>query len=95
MARETTYTFARGHFAALCDQVIETREVLIIRRRGARDVALVAADELESLNETAHLLSSPTNAQRLLAALRRSRKKKLKPQPVSKLRRDFGLDTEV
>jgi antitoxin YefM len=32
-------------------------------------VALVAADELESLLETAHLLRSPRNAQRLLQAL--------------------------
>ena len=44
-----------------------------IRRRGSEDVALIAADELESLLETAHLLRSPRNADRLLTARQRAR----------------------
>jgi antitoxin YefM len=36
-------------------------------------VALVAADELEGLLETAHLMRSPRNAARLLSALERAR----------------------
>ena len=95
MAKDTTYTNARANFASLCDDVAETREVVIIHRRGARDVALVAADELESLIETAHLLRSPKNARRLITALQRARSKRLKPQTVDKLRRDFGLDKEA
>ena len=73
MIRETTYTKARANRASLCDDVGETREPLIIHRRGAPDVALVAADELESLIETAHLLRSPKNAKWLITALRRVR----------------------
>ena len=95
MARETTYTEARANLASLCDQVAETREPLIIHRRGARDVALIAADELESLLETAHLLRSPKNAQRLITALMRARGEKLKPETVDKLRQDFGLDKKA
>ncbi|MBI3767488.1 MAG: type II toxin-antitoxin system prevent-host-death family antitoxin [Deltaproteobacteria bacterium] len=95
MPKETTYTQARANLASLCNDVTTTREVVIIRRRGARDVALVAADELGSLMETAHLLRSPKNARRLLTALQRARGKKLKPQTVDKLRRDFGLDKEA
>jgi antitoxin YefM len=95
MAKETTYTRARANLASLCDDVAKTRDVVIIRRRGARDVALVAADELESLTETAHLLRSPKNARRLLAALHRARGKRLKPQTTDKLRRDFGLDEKA
>lgn len=91
MAKETTYTSARANLASLCDEVAKSREAVIIHRRGARDVALVAADELESLMETAHLLRSPKNARRLLSALQRARTRKLKPRPVSALRRDFGL----
>ena len=94
MARETTYTMARANLAALCDDVAETREPLIIHRRGAPDVALVAADELESLIETAHLLRSPKNAKRLITALRRARSRQPKPQAIDKLRRDFGLGKE-
>lgn len=91
MSRETSYTEARANLASLCDRVVETREVLIIHRRGARDVALVAADELESLLETAHLLRSPKNARRLTTALRRARSRKLKADTVDNLRKEFGL----
>jgi len=73
MSTETTYTHARAHFAALCDEAISTREPIIIRRRGTEDVALVAAAELRGLMETAHLLRSPKNAERLLTALARAR----------------------
>ena len=72
MTIETTYTQARANLAALCNRVTGDREVVIIRRRGADDVALISATELASLRETAHLLRSPKNAQRLLAALRRA-----------------------
>ncbi|MFQ5745267.1 MAG: type II toxin-antitoxin system Phd/YefM family antitoxin [Acidobacteriota bacterium] len=95
MARETTYTHARANLASLCDDVAKTREAVIIHRRGARDVALVGADELASLMETAHLLRSPKNARRLLAALQRARGKRLKPHTVDRLRRDFGLAKEA
>jgi antitoxin YefM len=94
MAIQTTYTKARANFAKLCSQVAEDREIVIINRRGNEDVALVAADELSSLIETAHLLRSPKNAQRLLAALNRARSRKVKPQSIAKLRREMGLDEE-
>ncbi|MCC6766507.1 MAG: type II toxin-antitoxin system Phd/YefM family antitoxin [Deltaproteobacteria bacterium] len=94
MPRETTYTHARANLASLCDDVANSREAVIIHRRGARNVALVAADELESLIETAHLLRSPKNVKRLIAALRRAQGKRLKPQTIDKLRRDFGLAKE-
>jgi antitoxin YefM len=94
MAIETTYTQARANFKALLDEVADSREPVIIHRRGAEDVALVAADELRSLLETAHLLRSPKNAERLLRALDRATSKKLRPQAITKLRRELGLDQE-
>jgi antitoxin YefM len=94
MAIQTTYTKARANFAKLCNEVAQNREIVIINRRGNEDVALVSADELSSLIETAHLLRSPKNAQRLLAALNRARSRKLKPQSVAKLRREMGLEEE-
>jgi antitoxin YefM len=92
MPAETTYTSARANLAKLCDKVISTREPVIIHRRGAADVALVAADELSSILETAHLLRSPRNAQRLLRAMNRARTRKLRPETVEKLRRELGLE---
>ena len=95
MATETTYARARANLASLCDDVAETREPLIIHRRSAPDVALVAADELQSLIETAHLLGSPNNARRLITALRRARSRRLKPQAVDKLQRNLGLGKQA
>ena len=69
-ATATTYTQARERLAALCDAVTGNREAIIIRRRGKEDVALIAASELRSLLETAHLAASPANARRLESALR-------------------------
>ena len=72
MPTETTYTRLREKLASVLDQVIDQREAVIVRRKDARDVALVPADELAGLIETAHLLRSPRNAKRLLTALRRA-----------------------
>lgn len=95
MAVETTYTSLRARLASVLDQVATDREVVIVRRRGAHraanDVALVPAQELAGLMETAHLLRSPRNARRLLAALRRATRGKKRPQALDKLRREIGL----
>ncbi len=94
MAIETTYTNLRARLASVLDQVVDDQEVVIVRRRRPdRDVALIPATELAGLMETAHLLRSPKNAQRLITALRRAEKGLGKPEPVSKLRREMGLET--
>jgi antitoxin YefM len=77
MPTKTTYAQARANLAALCDEVASTREPILICRRGSEDVALVAASELRGLMETAHLLRSPANAQRLLTALIRAQARAL------------------
>ena len=91
MPIRTTYTRARANLAALCDEVTANREVVIIQRRGAEDVALVAAQELGGLLETAHLLRSPANAERLLTALARARHRTFSSQSLDTLHR-AGLD---
>lgn len=92
MAIETTYTQARASFAALCDAATEDRETVIIHRRGTEDVALVAAAELRSLEETAHLLRSPKNAERLLRALMRALERSEAPDSVADLRAELGVE---
>lgn len=66
--------------------------MVIIERRGAESVALISADELEGLMETAYLLRSPRNAERLLRALVRARQEKGVPQTIDELKREIGLD---
>jgi antitoxin YefM len=91
MAIQTSYTEARANLAQLCHRATDDRETVIIRRRGAADVALVAADELSSLLETAHLLRSPRNAERLLTALTRALRASEPPLSLADLRRAVGL----
>ena len=95
---ETTYSNARQNFARLMDKVSNDREVVFINRHsqegGAQRVALVDADELAGLQETAHLLRSPKNAARLLKALERAlgnRGRAVKPSTVAALKRSLGL----
>ena len=87
MAVETTYTSLRANLANVLDQVVDQQETVIVRRRGSRDVALVPASELAGLMETAHLLRSPRNRQRLLAALRRAERGKQQPTTIADMRR--------
>jgi antitoxin YefM len=91
MPVETTYTSLREHLAAVLDQVADDHEVVIVRRRGAKDVALIPADELNSLLETAHLLRSPRNAQRLMDSIQEARKGKGRRMSLEQLRQEFGL----
>ncbi|MBC1261807.1 prevent-host-death protein [Synechococcus sp. BSF8S] len=90
MAIETTYSQAREGLKGLMDRAVQDREVVLVRRRKGGDVALVAADELAGLLETAHLLRSPANAERLLTALGRARKQELPPIALCEL--EAGLE---
>ncbi|MGH7517547.1 MAG: type II toxin-antitoxin system Phd/YefM family antitoxin [Gemmatimonadales bacterium] len=69
MAVKVSYSHARDNLADLWDVVEDSREAAVIHRRGHEDMALIPADELASLRETAYLLRSPQNAARLLSAL--------------------------
>ncbi|MGH2348702.1 MAG: type II toxin-antitoxin system Phd/YefM family antitoxin [bacterium] len=91
MPVQTTYTQARANFAKLLDQAADDRETVIINRRRGQSVALIAADELSSLQETAHLLRSPRNAERLLRALARALARTERPRTIAVLRRELGL----
>ena len=91
MATETTYTSLRQNLANILEQVFDDQEIVIVRRKGAKDVALVPANELAGLMETAHLLRSPRNARRLLTALRRAELGKSKPGTVDQLRRELSI----
>lgn len=91
MPVQTTYTQARANLARLLDRAAEDRETVIITRRGGQSVAMIAAEELSSLQETAHLLRSPKNAERLLRALGRAMTRTERPRTLAVLRRELGF----
>ncbi|MHB8836960.1 MAG: type II toxin-antitoxin system Phd/YefM family antitoxin [Candidatus Methylomirabilia bacterium] len=88
---QTTYTNARANFAGLCNEVTENREIVVIRRRNGGSVAMIAAEELQSLVESVHLMRSPKNAERLLSALERALKGGGEVSSVKSLRFEVGV----
>ncbi len=81
----TTYSQLRERLAEVWDQVEDTQEPVIVTRKGHQDLAILPAEELSSIRETAHLLRSPKNARRLVAALERalSGKEQKKTSPAA------------
>ncbi|PXW56205.1 type II toxin-antitoxin system prevent-host-death family antitoxin [Methylobacterium sp. B4] len=59
------FTELRRNLAEHLDRVESDRVELVVSRRRHEDLAIIPLAELESLRETVHLLSTPTNAARL------------------------------
>ena len=64
------YSAARQRLAKLMDAVVDSRDPVIVTRRGAKAVVMLALEEYEAMAETLHLLRSPKNARRLQKAVR-------------------------
>jgi antitoxin YefM len=69
--RTITYTESRAHYAETLSSVVDDREEVIVTRAGHEPVVMVALSEYESLKETAYLMRSPANAQRITESIER------------------------
>jgi antitoxin YefM len=69
--RTTSYSDLRKNLAATLDRVTEDHEpVVITRDRGKPAAVLISLEDFASYEETAYLLKSPRNAERLLASIK-------------------------
>ena len=93
LSSQTTYTQAHANLASLLNQVIDHKEIIVIKRRSNRNVALIL-EEVSSLLETAYLLRSPKNAARLLSALERSKQRTTESMTVDELCEELGIDSQ-
>lgn len=91
MSTEVSYSEARNNLASILDQVTDDCEIVTIKRRGHKDVALISASELSSILETEHLFRSPKNAKRLDKALKRAEAGTTKPTKLADLKKEFGV----
>jgi antitoxin YefM len=64
-----TYTEARENLAQTIRRVCRDHDPVVITRKREDSVVMMSLEDYESLTETAHLLKSPKNARRLLAAI--------------------------
>lgn len=94
MIRETTFAGARKNLASLMDQVTDAREPVYIRRSGKEDVALIPEKELNSWMETAYILSSTKNAEKLREAETSIAAGKGIVMTAEELREAFGLQED-
>ena len=63
------YSTARNTLARAINRVVDNHEAIIITRKKGKNAVLMSLEDYDSLIETAYLLRSPTNAQRLLKAV--------------------------
>lgn len=94
MLSQTTYNQACKNFDEIYDEVISTREPVVVSREGYESVSIIPTDELNRMIETIYLFQSQENAIRLLDALQRAKKRTNKPQTIDDLRKKFGLSEE-
>ncbi|MEM7594099.1 MAG: type II toxin-antitoxin system prevent-host-death family antitoxin [Cyanobacteria bacterium P01_A01_bin.83] len=96
LAKQTNYTNLRQNLASILDEAIADRSVTIVTRQGKEDVAILAADELANILETLHLLRSPANAHKLMAAMERAdaieNEPETKSESLGELCQELGVE---
>ena len=65
-----TYSETRENLKSVLDKVVADRAPVMITRQNGENVVMISASEWSAMDETLHLLRSPRNAERLLAAVR-------------------------
>ena len=64
-----SYSYARDNLKAVLDKVVADRAPVAIARQRGEGAVLISESEWASIEETLHLLNSPRNSERLLAAV--------------------------
>ena len=65
-----TYSEARDNLKSVIDKVVADRAPVLVTRQRGEGAVVISESEWASIEETLYLLSSPKNAERLLAAVR-------------------------
>jgi antitoxin YefM len=64
-----SYSDTRERLKDVMDRVVENHEPVVISRQKAESVVMVSLSDWHAIEETMHLLSSSTHAQRLKSAI--------------------------
>lgn len=67
--RLVSFTELRASMAKHFDQVEADRDELVVTRQNHEPLVVLPLAELEGMRETLHLLSTPANAEHLLASI--------------------------
>lgn len=69
--KHTSSTDLRANLSAMMDKVNDDHEPLIITRAKGRPVVMISLEDYDAMDETAYLLSNPSNAKALREAIHR------------------------
>jgi antitoxin YefM len=86
-----TYSELRANLKTALDRAVEDHIVVVVERAPGGDAVLMSREDYESLNETAYLLRSRANAQRLLTANTRAKSKRKSFKSIELLKDAVGL----
>ncbi|PMR67266.1 type II toxin-antitoxin system prevent-host-death family antitoxin [Halomonas heilongjiangensis] len=64
-----TYTHFRSHLAKILDRVNDDHVPVLITRQNGKPAIVMSVEDFKSYEETAYLMASPRNAQRLNEAI--------------------------
>ncbi len=79
-----SYTKARNNLAKTIDQVNEDHAPIIITRQKGKSAVLISLDDFNAYEETAYLLKSPKNAERLLKSVQEVTQGKFRERKLAK-----------
>ena len=77
-----SYTKARNNLASTIDRVNEDHTPVIITRQSGKSAVLMSLDDFNAYEETAYLMRSPKNAERLLQALNDVRENRITERDI-------------
>lgn len=64
-----SYTAFRSHLASVLDKVNEDHAPVLITRQNGKPAVVMSLEDFKSYEETAYLMASPKNAERLNLAI--------------------------
>lgn len=77
-----SFSQARSQFKGVIDRVVADCDVTLIHRRDGENAVLLSESTYNSMLETLHLMQSPANARRLMAAAEQDRKGEAKARDL-------------
>jgi antitoxin YefM len=73
----TTYSNFRAGLKRKLDKITDDHDILIVSRKGNKDVVVMSLKDYNSLNETLYLLSSKANAEQLRLGIKQLKEGKI------------------
>lgn len=85
-----SYSKARKKLVETMEKVCDDHDPIIVTRRDARSVVIMSLDDYNAIEETAYLLRSPANAERLLSGVKDAESGRVKARELIEVK-DAGV----